>query len=75
MFFEKLLRWLNREKMAVLIAAIAFLGGAVSPWYLLPSETLNAFGANLNLASTGRLVAFFFSFELHYCLALGLRVY
>lgn len=52
--------WLNkfsREKIALLIAVLALGLGALSPWYDLPAEAVETFGASLALGKSGQLLA------------------
>ncbi|MEE3715560.1 tetratricopeptide repeat protein [Tumidithrix elongata RA019] len=51
------LSWVNRQKIVVLIGAIALGLGAVFPWYQLPPQGLEAFSVNLFWINIGRLFA------------------
>lgn len=51
------LNWFTREKIILLVASLALVLGAVSPWYRLPPQTLAAFGANITLVNIGRVIA------------------
>ncbi|MFB2897426.1 tetratricopeptide repeat protein [Aerosakkonemataceae cyanobacterium BLCC-F50] len=54
--FTLLLKWLNREKITLLISFLLLLFGAVYPWYRLPKEALETFGSNLFLANVMRFL-------------------
>lgn len=64
MIYKNLLHWLNwftREKITFLIASLALVLGAISPWYRLPPQALETFGAHLFLADVGRAMAALFA--------------
>jgi len=62
---------LNRQKLTLLLSSIVLLLGAIYPWYRLPQEALETFGANLFWVNAARiaiallaLVGLFFTFVL-----------
>jgi tetratricopeptide (TPR) repeat protein len=70
---NKLLSWLNRERIALVAGALLLIFGAQIAWYRLTPEVLVAFSTNLVIASVGRLVAALFAVLGLIC-AIGLGV-
>jgi tetratricopeptide (TPR) repeat protein len=61
---SNLIGWLSqveRERVTLLIAALALSMGAIQPWYKLPPETLKAFDASLSITNLGRVLAALFA--------------
>jgi tetratricopeptide (TPR) repeat protein len=52
-----LLKWLDRGKIVLLIGSLVLIFGARFPWYNLPAEVLDHFGANLVFANGCRLLS------------------
>lgn len=55
------LKWLNRERITLIVGSLALAMGALIPWYRLPSEALETFGTNLSLVNVGRTLVALFS--------------
>jgi tetratricopeptide (TPR) repeat protein len=55
------LSWFNRDRVALLVAALALSMGAILPWYKISPETLKAFDTGLSITNIGRVVAALFA--------------
>jgi tetratricopeptide (TPR) repeat protein len=49
--------WFSRERVVLLISALALGIGAIKPWYQLPPAALDAFKTNLSITNLGRVLA------------------
>lgn len=59
----------NRQRIILLVGSIALILSARSAWYILPSDTLEAFGASLTIANYYRIIPIIFG-----CLGLILTI-
>jgi len=50
-------KWLNRERIILLIGCLALLQGTKQPWYSLPPKALDIFEINLSTLNAGRGLA------------------
>ena len=70
---DQWLNWFNRGKITVFISSIALIAGIRFPWYSLPTEGMEAFGANLALANSVRFFGILFVL-ISLAFSLGFRI-
>jgi tetratricopeptide (TPR) repeat protein len=58
---SRLLSWFNRDRVALLVAALVLSMGVLLPWYKISPENLKAFNIGLSVTNIGRVVAALFA--------------